>query len=358
MSLINILLIIIWFIVIPFILGVLFESVFDKSRTAVMFSRCFLLGIVTLLTALQIPAVPMIYIGSSFSMLCYTFTVMVVVIIAVSLIINWRGLLLRVRCEVIRISDSIIKLEKEYKFLLCATIILIAFQTGLLVFRMHTDTDDSRFLAEALEAVEQNTMLRIHPITGEMLGDKLFYREMRKELTATYPFLISIISVLTRVHPTVLAHSVMPMFLIPLAYASIYLLGTYFFDKNNERVLYMFITSALVLFSFESRYSWGYTLLTIIWQGRSILAVGVLPFLWYVLLNVYSGNNSIGILGVAVITGIACACLSGMGTVIAPMVGGAFALSYLIKNKNIVMAIIIAMCMVPCGLYAILEIRL
>ena len=350
----NILLIIVFMVVVPFVLGLLYERFFE-TEVKLMFSRCFAMGFATMLTLFQFVAVPMIAKGTSFNLLLYVYTAVLVAFIAVSLFLNRDTLVSRVKAEISCICNGIKSLDKMYLIIGIIALILIAFQTSLLVFKMHTDTDDCRFLAEALEAVERNTLLRVHVITGEQLAYPI--GEMRKEVTAPYPLFISVLSVYTRIHPTVLAHLIFPVLLIPLSYSVVFLLGKTLLETAEKVSVYMFVIAVVILFSFESIYTWGYTLLTIIWQGRSISAVIMLPLIWYIFIRIYVEEKMTPVLFISAVTvGIANACLSGMGSLMAPIIGGAFALTSLIKSKKLIPAVLIGLSVVPSGIYAVLQI--
>lgn len=354
---INILLILIFLVVVPFFIGMLFESFYDKGTYTIMFSRCLVTGIAVMFAIFQLMAVPMIYKGTPFTSLLYPWVSTVIALCVLSIALNGKSLKGKFIGSYGRIVSTIKSFNTEQKALTVVAILLILFQTWILAFNMHTDTDDARFIAEALEAVENNTMLRLHPITGDVLESP--YGEMNKDITSPFPILIGAFSYLTRVHPAVLSHVVFSLLLIPIAYAVAYMIGDCVLNDDKKIPYYMTILSIIVLFSFESIYSWGYTMLTIIWQGRSIAAVVMLPFLWYVLLKIYTNKEcSPGIFIILLVTALANSVLSGMGGLMAPLIGGCFALSHWIKNKNIIQSVMIVACVLPSGLYSALYAKL
>lgn len=351
-GIINVLLVLLFLIIVPFILGLLLERFFDKSEGNMMISRCFVLGFSVMLGVFQLVSVPIIKIGTSFDVLMYVYVSVICVLLAISLYTNAKSIKSRITGSITSIKNDFISGDLEQKILFIAALLFIAFETSLLLIKMHTDTDDSRFLAEALEAVEKNTILKFHPITGDPLEVPI--GEMRKDVASPFPFFIAVFSVLTRMHPTVLAHAVFPALLVPLAFSGAYMIGKYLLEDKKHIATYMFILSVVVLFSFESIYSWGYTLLAIIWQGRSIFAVIILPLLWYVLMTMYSDNTEKGMYLVLITVVMASACLSGMGIVMTPLVTGAFALAQVFKTKKIVPAIYMMLCVVPCLIYIVI----
>ena len=351
---ISIILIIVNLIIVPFLLGLLCENLFTEAKEKVVFSRVFAFGLAGMLAIFQLIAVPVIIVGTSFKTLVYIYMAIIAALAALSIYLNYKTLASRIKASFAGYKSSLMSIDKEYLIVGIVAILLIVLQTSLLILRVHTDTDDSRFIAEALEAIENNTLLRVHPITGESLSVPI--GEMRKDVTSPYPIFIAVMSAVTLVKPAVLSHFVFPILLIPLCYLVVYLIGTHIFEDVSKRLVYLFISALIILFSFESVYSWGYTLLAIIWQGRSISAVIMLPLLWYVLMKIYTEEKPyVGYYFAVVMIGLANADLSGMGALMGPLIGGGFAASYLIKNKKLLTAIYIGLAVVPCGIYALIK---
>ena len=245
---INILLILIFLVAVPFFIGMLFESFYDKGTYTIMFSRCLVTGIAVMFAIFQLMAVPLIYKGTPFTSLLYPWVSTVIALCVLSIALNGKSLKGKFIGSYGRIVSTIKSFNTEQKALTVVAILLILFQTWLLAFNMHTDTDDARFIAEALEAVENNTMLRLHPIRGEVLDFP--YYEMRKDITAPYPMIIAAFSVITRVHPAIFAHVVLPILYIPIAYSVAYMIATIVFSERKEIPFFMVILECIVCFSF------------------------------------------------------------------------------------------------------------
>ena len=87
----NIILVFIFMVLVPFILGLLFERFFENGDK-IVFSRCFAMGLSVMLTLFLIPAFPMIYVGTSFRALLYVYSVILAVSIVISLVFNIKSL--------------------------------------------------------------------------------------------------------------------------------------------------------------------------------------------------------------------------------------------------------------------------
>lgn len=350
-NILNIILIILFLVVVPFVLGLPLEKKFIKSGENFMLSRNFILGVVVMLASFGIPAAPFILAGATFKALVLTWVIVLSALIMFSIFTNVKDIKAYIKQLLDSVSDLFVNSEKDRRILIYIVLAIIIFQTSLLIFKMHTDTDDSRFIVEALDALENNSLLRIHPITGEGLTAPL--GEMRKDVFASYPIFIGVLSFLTMMKPAVLAHTVFPIFLIPLSYAAMFNLGDYFFGNTKKRTIFMYVLSIVILFSFESQYSLGYTLLTIIWQGRSIYTMVILPFSWYVLMKIYTEDNRKHLYSLFFIISTAAMCLSGTGSLCQIVIAIVFALLVLIRNRDIISAILIGMGVSLCGISSI-----
>lgn len=342
-------------LVLPCIIGCSFERYFVKvdSCQVINIPRCLVMGFAIMLASFQLVAVPMIAIGTTFHTLLYVWIFVLTVYAIITVYLNYSYVRDNIKFTLLKVRDYYCQTDRQHIVILCLAILLIIFETCLLIFRTHMDTDDARFIAEALDAYEKNSLLRIHPITGTHLDFPI--GEMIKDLSSPYPIFIAAMSALTRIHPAVLSHAVFPVLLIPISYIVSYLISDFLIADKKQVPTFMFILASIVLFSFESLYSWGYTMLTIIWQGRSIVAVIMLPFLWYVLMNILKSSNIVvGLYFALFIISLACVDLSGMGGIMAPIVGAVFALSFLMIRKQLIPSICIGLATTPVGIYEIL----
>ena len=322
MSALSVLLIIIWsFIVLP-IVGMLLVKGFDKDDFSI--AECYAFGFVIMCIVFEVLATPMIFLSVPFHVLKNTFIAVMIILAALSLVrskdtikqIKAKGCLVAKICK----SDTLTKVTCIFAAL------VILFQIALLVVFRHIDTDDARFIAEAVEAVERDTMLKYHPITGRFFDYPI--GETFKEVASPYPLCIALLSSLFRLQPAVCAHSVMPALLIMLSYTVFYLIGRFFFEDNIKSIgRYMLILALIICFSFESIYTYGYTLLGIIWQGRSVMCMILIPMLLYVFMKV-TRLETIELKHYLLLAGLMLANImtSGMGIVLTAMICFAYAL--------------------------------
>lgn len=364
---INVLYVIIWAIIVPFLLGMLLNALpyysYGRSSNAsaggngdnLPLAACLAFGYVSVCAIFQLLAVPMVYKGLPFHVLKISWIVVALILSVLSVIVN-RGRIissLKGFTSCFRISEY----ARTEIVLIVVTLLLIGAQTWLLAGNMHTDTDDARFVAEALEAYEKDTMLKVHPLTGEYLGAPL--GEMNKDVASPYPIFIALLASLYGIHPAITAHVVLPMLFIPLCYICYWLLGRYLFRGDRKKTwLFMFFLALILLFSFESEFTLGYTLLTIIWQGRSVYAMIMLPLLLLAFMRM-SGDEDIKACDyiVLICVLIASSMHSGMGSVLSFAMSLAYMAVIIFRRKSLKTAICLLACLIPTVIYIAIYLR-
>lgn len=331
MSIYNILFIIIYGLLMPFLAGQIWSRKSEEHAGTIAFPM--ICGAVTMFAFFEVLAVPMILLQQPFHVLYQSWLIGMWVITVVSAIWNYKNIIQTVQMTGERLQKITIK-----EFLVwAAAVFLILFQTWLLAGNMHTDTDDARFVAEAMEAYEKDTMLQYHPLTGEFLGQPI--GEMKKDVPAPFPFYYALMGKLFQMVPAIAAHVVLPCLLIPFAYLVYFLIGSYLLKGNRLYTgLFLGLLSLIHLFAFESIYSAGYTLLTIIWQGRSVLAMIILPFIWYLLIRVTTDSEHKETKRYCLLlcaTVIAACLTSSMSAILVPILTAAYMVVNVVKRRTL-----------------------
>ncbi|MBQ7562569.1 MAG: hypothetical protein IJT16_01115 [Lachnospiraceae bacterium] len=361
----NLFLILIWGIVCPFILGFFCSCLFGRREgISVAENLCF--GFVTELAVFYLLSVPMIYLRTSYTLLKNVWISCIALLFLAAVFFVYKR-----RISVFQFHRG----EGEDRLTVAIWILFLlmaAFQTGLLTVRMHMDTDDARFVAEALEPIERNTMLAYNPVTGEYDANEVNEKmpgmpvgEMYKDMASPYPIFLGLLSDLFGLNPAIVAHTVLPALLIPLSYLSFYLAGVCILGEDKRRLgIYLLFLSVIHLFSFETTFAPGYTLLNVIWHGRSIAAMIVLPLLWTALMRLkdFRGEKTadasdasvkdfkhpyIEGLAVLFVINLACACLSGTAAIIAVILSASYAIVKGIWNKSLRLFLVIGFGMLP-----------
>lgn len=167
-------------------------------------------------------------------------------------------------------------------------ILCILFQLVLVTFYRHTDDDDAWYLGLAVSAYETGEMFAYSPYTGEPmeLSDGGDY------VLSPLPVLWAALGKLFHIHPTILAHTVVPVFMLLWAYYVYWLLGKRLFGGEKESAgayAFWLFMNVLNLFGFYSTRTSGTFLLFRSWQGKAVFCAVLAPCLFYYFLGLLQG---------------------------------------------------------------------
>lgn len=169
-------------------------------------------------------------------------------------------------------------------------ILCILFQLVLVVFYRHTDDDDAWYLGLAVSAYETGEMFTYSPYTGNVmeLSDGGDY------VLSPLPILWGALGKLFHIHPTVLAHTIVPVFMLLWAYYIYWLLGKRLFGGENESAgayAFWLFMNVLNLFGFYSTRTSGTFLLFRSWQGKAVFCAILIPCLFYYFLGLLQSGG-------------------------------------------------------------------
>lgn len=266
---------VLWLGLIPLAMGVLPVYVLKKTERSI--GNMFLLGWITMLAVFQLFAVPYVIQKR-------TLTDLVSIITIVVTVISVMGLLVAVAEMTRGIMDSSYVLPnwkrvKPSNWLLWILFVgLVLFQTGMSLAIMTPDGDDAYYVVHAHMANVKDTMFRENPYTGYDGG--LDFRHV----LAPFPMFTAMLARKSGMHTTAVAHSILPLVLIPLTYVIYYRIGCVLFRKREEKIpVFMVLIAAVQIFGASSRYTNEVFFLTRTWQGKSVLANVIIPAAFYVL---------------------------------------------------------------------------
>lgn len=228
--------------------------------------------------------------------------------------------------------------------------ILICYQLYFIHHHMYLEWDDTYYVNLANEAVHSNKIYWIYPETGTLADfDKRY-------VLSLWPIFYAWLSKLTGVIPTVMAHTILPWLIIPLAYMVYALIGKCLF-KGDKQMQGMFLAFAVMFHLFMSgEHTAGLTFLSITpWVGKAVLATVLIPMLFYFTMRTIRETKT-GNWILLCIAGLGGCLLSSMGIMLTPVfVGGAVFLLALQKRDIRYFLCGIAAC-IPCvvlGVYYI-----
>ena len=170
----------------------------------------------------------------------------------------------------------------EGRIFLVLFLLLVGFQLYMAFTRASFDGDDAYYVVQALTAQQTDTLYRIDPNRGVSMP-----LDARHAL-ALFPIWEAFVGTMCGIHATVMAHSVAPLFLIPLTYLIYYEIGRELFC-NKKRLLPMFMVLMALwqMFGNVSIYTTETFFLTRTWQGKSFAGNFIIPAVFWIFLCLF-----------------------------------------------------------------------
>lgn len=235
-------------------------------------------------------------------------------------------------------------------------VFLIGFQMYMYFFYQHTDTDDARFIANAVAAWDSDTMLLTHPNTGEILDEPI--GELKKDAVSPWMIYIAMLAGLVFIHPTILAHTVLPVFLVGMGYGAYWLAGNALLKRDLTKTsLFVVLVCIFNMFGYTSLYTGATFFLTRIWQGKSVVAGVIIPFVFALMLLMeadYANKRWNAI--ILIVTSASC-LLSGMGLIFSALMVGCFVSVYALQKRSFKSLLYGALACVPNIVFGVLYMR-
>lgn len=267
-----------------------------------------------------------------------------------------------------------------------AAVLLILAQALAYVFFMTTDLDDAYYVAAATTAIHYDTLFLNSPYTG-MAVETLNLRYV----LSPFPMFLAFISSCSGLQPAVMAHTVLPVFLVSLAYVVYYQLGGILFtakpetgkessrrrkearaakrntestapdkkEQTRQTGLFLCLLSLIHVYSYYSIYTQGTFMLIRIWQGKAVLASVLLPCLFYLCYKAMTEYQEKGDWIIIFLCAASCVLVSSMGVALAPVMMGVMALLFGIFKGKWRYVWNMILCCIPCvtigALYLILK---
>ena len=174
----------------------------------------------------------------------------------------------------------------EGRLLLILFLLLVGFQLYMAFTRASFDGDDAYYVVQALTAQQTDTLYRIDPNRGVSVP-----LDARHAL-ALFPIWEAFVGTMCGIHATIMAHSVVPLLLIPLTYLIYYEIGRELFC-NKKRLLPMFLALMALwqMFGNVSIYTTETFFLTRTWQGKSFAGNFIIPAVFWIFLCLFRASD-------------------------------------------------------------------
>lgn len=321
--------------------------------------RIFVQGYFVEWTIFMPVALAFILRGDSFTKLCNVYTVILLLVIATSVIVWFlknknAG---RMTCE--RIHK---KLTKTEIVVLGAFIALILFQLYKTLFYAYADGDDAFYIATAQTANISDKMYLIEPYTGVFLSkDNVNYRYA----LAPFPMWIAYTARLSGLNVATVAYIFVPVIFIGITYTIYYEISKRLFkDSREKQLIFMVISTVIIMFSNVSTSTAETFLLTRARQGKEALANIVLPFMFLIMYEVFEKLKEnekcikISDIIMLLLVGASAGLMSVFGNLLFGISIVAYELMLIVYKKKIRVMVDMAMTAIPSGILLLLYIFL
>lgn len=146
-------------------------------------------------------------------------------------------------------------------------VILVLMETRVLF-----DGDDAYYVSQSVAAWQNGAMYSVNPYNGRAAAIDL------RHAMATFTMWIAYVSKVTGVHPAIMAHTVLPLVLVPTALLILTETGALLFDKRKELVpVFVIFAEIMIIFGRVSIYTAESFLTARIWQGKAMAACILIP---------------------------------------------------------------------------------
>ena len=220
--------------------------------------------------------------------------------------------------------------EERIFWLIAAAAVL--FQLYMAYTRASFDGDDAYYVVQSVLADQTGVLNRIRPYTG--LSTDL---DIRHALAAL-PLWEALVARLTGIHAAIVAHTLLPLVLIPLTYFAYGKIGAKLFGARGWKLpAFLILVSILQIFGNTSIYTNATFFLMRTWQGKSIMANLILLVLIWLLLEILDETAKGGKTGLWVLvalTNVAAAMMTSMGAFLAALFLGIASMVAAVRQKR------------------------
>ena len=221
----------------------------------------------------------------AFSLLLWVYGIVMAILGCVWLVFDIRKYK-RVYTKIrFKLADTKLKVKKD-KFVIVYAItfaILLLIQLyGAFAYEINEwSYDDYDYVVTSKDTIESDTISYVNYIDGTMPNVQ------EKRAVASWGTYVAMLSATTGFEVTTVYHTILPLFLLLLAYAVFYYIAGFLFHSYADRFIFLIILSVAHIFGLYSHYSITFRLLGALWQGKAILCVIAIPFFMLYLIKAY-----------------------------------------------------------------------
>lgn len=354
----------VWLFVIPTVVG---GCLWDGGRKGQRRHRrdftLWVSGQMLLWAGFQLICVPCVLLEKSFLCVVYCYGGLVGILTLWGIVRLCRGGVasnLGRKVRVVSRQDGQESLPKNdpsvWRKMLPAVIVgtLLVFQLAQAVGLAYADGDDAYYVAVSSITDNAETMYEKLPYTGGTTEV-----DVRHGL-APFPIWIAFLARVTGLKAVGVAHTAIPLMLIPMTYVIFYLLAQELFpDKRRKQLMFLIMAELLVLFGDYSFYTVEHFMIARSRQGKAALGSVILPMLLWLLFVLFQrvkegekcGAAYWGLVVAVMISGCLC---STLGAFLLCLFMGTAGLCAAVTYRKWKLLLPMALSCLPCICYAVL----
>jgi len=273
----GIIMLVIWLILVPILLGLPFGGLGGEDRKHVR--TAWICGFIEMWAVFQLVSIIFIMTTGKFSHIVYTYIGVITVFCCLGFGLSFNKLgSFRINKEAILGQEKVTRLVNIIIWIGFAAVLV--FQIYKSITMAFADGDDAYYIPISASAVAGNELYTVIPYDGYHTT-----MDMRHAL-APFPIWIAFLSRISGIHSTVLAHTILGSVLILVCYSIYYRIAYMLFRNNRNGIpVFMLLVSVLVMFSNYSFYTVETFLITRTTQGKAVLGNIIVPFIMLCLLQ-------------------------------------------------------------------------
>lgn len=268
-----------WMLIVPYLIGQVFNFILPKERKTV--GTTFVLGLLIYFALFEIISIPCMLHYKWFAFThCRRIYVVVTSILALIGAFRFDKTLFKLK--------ALSELKTETKIYYGFFIALVLFQIVMSYVYAPFNGDDSFYVANSLAAQQRDSMNRVDANRGVLID-----LDIRHAL-AVITLWIAFIAKSSSVHATIVSHSAVQVLFIPLVYYVYYLIGKVLFkDKKENLPVFMIFVNVIMLFGNVSITTPAAFFLTRTWQGKALLCNIVFPMIFWIFLLMFDDVSKV-----------------------------------------------------------------
>lgn len=282
----------------------------DTSDIARPIQVRYIMGLFLSLSLFWVLCVPMTFLKMSFTKLTIIYSCIIFVLGIVATWVHYRKRQFGKRWESFKL---VMPVGWELAYFLIF-FVLLGIQLYYVAFYEATvwTYDDADYIVQSMNTISSDHMYLNSTVTGAEI------EFIPKRVLNSWLVYIAYLSKISGFHVTTIAHTIIPVVFLLIAYVVYSYIAVCWFDKKEDRLIFLVVISVAFMFGYYSPYSLTFRLLVTLWQGKAVLSAIVIPFLVAFLPKVYKQKlNNKSVLYVFLSSAAACSLtMMGSGMII------------------------------------------